>query len=197
MLRVIICLFSLEDLEKEADMAIEQLSVENLSYGKEPYPPTPQHFVEQYLREQHRRQCRPNTLRKSSIAIDSFLTFLRKTGKTHLEEITREDLGAFVEHEQDRGLKASTVKTRLRILNAFLRFLIDDDVIRPEVLSKRMIIKVPDALPRAMYPDDVGQLLCVIKDIRDRAIIVVLLRTGMRIGELFYIPFCDTFNYFL
>ena len=165
-------------------MAIEQLSVENLSYGKEPYPPTPQHFVEQYLREQHRRQCRPNTLRKSSIAIDSFLTFLRKTGKTHLEEITREDLGAFVEHEQDRGLKASTVKTRLRILNAFLRFLIDDDVIRPEVLSKRMIIKVPDALPRAMYPDDVGQLLCVIKDIRDRAIIVVLLRTGMRIGEL-------------
>jgi integrase/recombinase XerD len=184
MLRVIICLFSLEDLEKEADMANEQLSVENLSCAKEPYPPTPQCFVEQYLREQHRRQCRPSTLRKSSIAIDSFLAFLRKTGKTHLEEITREDLGAFVEHEQDRGLKASTVKTRLRILNAFLRFLIEGDVIRPEVLSKRMIIKVPDALPRAMYPDDIEQLLCVIKDIRDRAIIVVLLRTGMRIGEL-------------
>jgi hypothetical protein len=48
MLRVIICLFSLEDLEKEADMANEQLSVEDPSYTKEPYPPTSQHFVERY-----------------------------------------------------------------------------------------------------------------------------------------------------
>jgi site-specific recombinase XerD len=69
-------------------------------------------------------------------------------------------------------------------LNAFLRFLIESDVIRPEVLSKRMIIKVPDSLPRAMDPDDVKHLLCVIKEVRDRAMIVVLLRTGMRIGEL-------------
>ena len=64
---------------------------------------------------------------------------------------------------------------RLRTLNGFLRFLIDNDVIRPEVLSKRMIIKVPDALPRAMDPDDVKQLLCVIKDTRDQAMILLLL----------------------
>lgn len=165
-------------------MAHEQLSIEDISFAKESYRAPPHHFVEQYLRDQYRRGCRPNTLRGSFIAIESFLLFLRETAKTHLEEIVREDIGAYVEHEQDRGLKASTVKTRLRILNAFLRFLIYGDVIRPEVLSKRMIIKVPDALPRAMYPDDVGQLLYVIKDIRDRAIILVLLRTGMRIGEL-------------
>ena len=165
-------------------MAHERLSIEEFSFAKESYPAPPHHFVEQYLRDQYRRGCRPNTLRGSFIVIESFLVFLRETAKTRLEEIVREDIGAYVEHEQDRGLKASTVKTRLCILNAFLRFLIDADVIRPEVLSKRIFIKVPDALPRAMYSDDAWRLLCVIKDIRDRAIILVLLRTGMRIGEL-------------
>jgi integrase/recombinase XerD len=181
---VIICLFFLKDLRREADMTHEHLSIGVPNYSNRFYPPAPQLFLEQYLREQYRRRCRPNTVRHSHRTINSFLSFLRNTGKTHLEEITREDLGAFVEHEQDRGLKASSVRTRLRILNAFLRFLIESDVIRPEVLAKRMIIKVPDALPRAMDPDDVKQLLCVTKDIRDRAMILVLLRTGMRIGEL-------------
>ncbi|MCJ7642488.1 MAG: site-specific integrase, partial [Desulfobacterales bacterium] len=41
-----------------------------------------------------------------------------------------------------------------------------------------------DPLPRAMDPLDVKRLLSVTENIRDRAMILVLLRTGMRIGEL-------------
>jgi integrase/recombinase XerD len=140
--------------------------------------------IKEYLRDQYRRHCRPNTLRNSLIAIDQFLDFIKRSGKRHLEEITREDLGAWIEHGQDKGLKASTVKMRLRTLNAFLRYLIERDVIQPEVLSRRMIIKVPDSLPRAMDPEEIKHLISVIDTIRDRAMIVVLLRTGMRIGEL-------------
>jgi integrase/recombinase XerD len=39
-------------------------------------------------------------------------------------------------------------------------------------------------LPRAMDPDDVIRLISVIDHVRDRAMVLVLLRTGMRIGEL-------------
>ncbi len=141
-------------------------------------------YINEYLRDQYRRHCRPNTLRNSLIAIDQFLDFIAREGKTHLEEITREDLGAWIEYGQDKGLKASTVKMRLRTLNAFLRYMIEKDVIRPEVLSRRIIIKVPDSLPRAMDPEEVKHLISVIDTIRDRAMILVLLRTGMRIGEL-------------
>ena len=69
-------------------------------------------------------------------------------------------------------------------MNGFLRYLIEQDVIRSEVLAKRMIIKVPDPLPRAIDPDDVKRLTSVIDHVRDRAMILVLLRTGMRVGEL-------------
>ena len=140
--------------------------------------------VEEFLRDQYRRHCSHNTIRNSLTAIECFLTFIKASGKRYFEGISREDLSAWIENEQDRGLKINTVKTKLRTLNIFLRFLIERDVVMPEVLSKRMIIKVPESLPRAMDPDDVGRLLSVIDHVRNRAMILVLLRSGMRIGEL-------------
>jgi integrase/recombinase XerD len=140
--------------------------------------------VTEYLRSLHRKNCRPNTIRSNGSAIILFLTFLTSLGTNHLETITREEFSAFIEHEQDRGLKPRSVSTQLRSLTAFFHFLIEREVIRPDVLTRKMRIKVPDALPRAIDPEDIKQLLSVIKTPRDRAMIVVLLRTGMRIGEL-------------
>jgi integrase/recombinase XerD len=42
---------------------------------------------------------------------------------------------------------------------------------------------LPDTLPRAIPPKDVRTLVRVINDTRDRALILLLLRTGVRIGE--------------
>ncbi len=137
-----------------------------------------------YLRDQYRRNCRPTTMRCSSANIALFLTFITTAGKTHLEQITRDDLYSFVEYQQDRNLKPTTVVTRLRAIKAFLRFLIDTEVIDYRVLSRKITIKVSQALPRAMDPDDVKRLLSVISHVRNRAMILVMLRTGMRIGEL-------------
>jgi site-specific recombinase XerD len=141
-------------------------------------------YLDEYLRDQYRRNLRVNTLRNSCREIVSFLEFVKDRGRDHIEKIMREDLEAWIEHEQDRGIKTCTVDMRLRLLKAFLRFLIDREILRAEVLSKRLSVKVPDALPRAMDPDDVNRLLSVIHDVRDRAMVTVLLRTGMRIGEL-------------
>ncbi|MBW1860182.1 MAG: tyrosine-type recombinase/integrase [Deltaproteobacteria bacterium] len=143
-----------------------------------------QDYVRQYLHDLYCRNCRPNTIRANGSAIILFLGFLKPTGRKHLETLTRDDVGGFIEHEQDRGLSPSSVSTRLRLLYAFFRFLMERDVIHPDVLKRKMHIKVPDALPRAIDPEDIRQLLAVIKNPRDRAMILALLRTGMRIGEL-------------
>ena len=50
--------------------------------------------------------------------------------------------------------------------------------------TRCLMAAVPEALPRAMDAEDVKRLLAVIGKVRDRAMILVLLRTGMRIGEL-------------
>jgi len=143
-----------------------------------------QAHVTQYLLYLHRRNCRPNTIRSNGSAIILFLAFLTSIGRNHLETITREDFSAFIEHEQDRGLKPRSVSTRLRALNAFFHFLIERGVMHPNVLTRKMRIKVPDSLPRAIDPEDIKLLLSVINTPRNRAMIVLLLRTGMRIGEV-------------
>ncbi len=143
-----------------------------------------QEAAKEFILHLYRRNCRSNTLRAYFGIITMFLTFLHHTGRAYVEALTREDLEAFLEHEQDRSLKPSTVRTRLALVRAFIRFLVRREVVRPEVLSRSIKIKVPELLPRAMDPEDVKRLLAVVSKVRDRAMILVLLRTGMRIGEL-------------
>jgi integrase/recombinase XerD len=140
--------------------------------------------IEAYLREKHRRRLRPTTINNSFLAIDSFISFIKKQGKVHLEEITRQDIEGWIERQEDRGVKASTLDTRLGMLKAFLRYLIERDVLPMDLLIRKISIKVPDALPRAMDPDDVRQIIGALEGVRDRAIILVLLRTAMRVGEM-------------
>jgi integrase/recombinase XerD len=163
------------ECRRALELALKRLSEKELA-GKD--------HIESYLRDQYRRHLRPNTLGNTSKGVEGFLFFIQGRGRAHLEQISRQDIEAWVEHEQDRGLKASTVNMRLGIVKAFLRFLMEREVLPFELLSKRMIIKVPDGLPRAMDPDDVRQLLAVLDDVRNRAMILILLRTGMRVGEL-------------
>jgi len=141
-------------------------------------------YVEQSLRDQYRRNCRPNTLRLAATSLRQFLTFLHQLGKTHLEQLQRQDIEAFVEHEQDRGLKPNSVRTRLCAVYAFVRFLIEKKIVGYELMERKIKLKLPDPLPRAIDPQDLNRLLSVIDNIRDRALILLLLRTGMRIGEL-------------
>jgi integrase/recombinase XerD len=140
--------------------------------------------VEQYFQSLHRRNVSVHTLKSAFTTIHSFLEFLRKHGKSHLSSLIQEDLEAFVESQQDRGLKPLSGKSNLRQVQTFLRYLIARGIVSSDVLARPIRIKVPDALPRAMDPVDVERLLFVTQNIRDRAMILVLLRTGMRIGEL-------------
>ncbi len=144
--------------------------------------PAKEHF-ESYLRHKWRLNHKPRTLQSSFSSVRFFLDFCGKSGKGDLQEIERTDLEAFLESEQDRGLRISTVRTRLACLIAFLHFLIEQEVISGSVLKRRIKLKLPEVLPRAMNPADVQKLLSVIDDVRDRALILLLLRTGMRIGE--------------
>jgi site-specific recombinase XerD len=142
-------------------------------------------YVEQYLRHKYRRNCKSNTLRQAAISLVQFLTFFRNSGSILLEQLSREDIEAFVEALQDRGLKTTTVNTRLRNVYAFVRFLnIEYKVVSWELMERKIKLKLPDRLPRAIDTQHLDQLLSVIDNCRDRALILLLLRTGMRIGEL-------------
>ena len=156
-------------------VVLQRLAVMDLP-GKE--------LVEAYLRYLARRNYKDKTLYGILTALVLFLGVVKDAGKTCLQEIAKRDVEAFLEHEQDRGLKITSVRTRLMHVHSFLRYGIDEGFVSPDVFGRRIRLQLPRLLPRAMEPGDVRQLLSVIGHIRNRAMILVLLRTGMRIGEL-------------
>jgi integrase/recombinase XerD len=139
--------------------------------------------LERYMHHKWRLNHKPRTLASSFTSVVLFLDFYGKSGKRELREMGQIDLEAFIEHEQDRGLRISTVRTRLACIIAFLHFLMEQDIVPGSLLKRGIKLKLPEVLPRAMNPVDVRKLLCVIDDIRDRALFLLLLRTGIRIGE--------------
>ena len=149
-----------------------------------------EHF-ENYMRHKWRMNRKPSTLKGSFHAVSTFLNFYAGRGKRQLHDIVSDDLEAFIEHEQDRGLKVTTLSTRLNHFRTFLRYLIDRDVVNERVLKRKIKLKVPNFLPRAIAPGDVRMLLGAIEKTRDRALILVLLRTGMRIGEVLHLNVRD------
>jgi len=163
-----------EDYRRQAlDNALSKLSALEIN-GKE--------HVEEYLRYQYRRHFKGSTIRNSYLALAYFIKSIREKGD--IRKVDKKDLERFVEHEQDRGMKIATVALRLATVKAFMRFMIEQGIVKEEVFPWKLKIKKPEVLPRAMDPEDVTQLLATRVGVRDRAMILLLLRTGMRIGEL-------------
>ena len=140
--------------------------------------------AEGYLRHMARSNRRPRTMYSRWGTMLIFLGLLKANGKNSLEEVTRKDVEAFIEYEQDRGIKITTIRMRLTGVQSFLRHMVEEGIVSQDVFGKRIRLQLPERLPRAMDPDDLQKLLSTIDNTRDRAMILVLLRTGMRIGEL-------------
>lgn len=144
--------------------------------------PGQEHAVS-YMQHKFRRNCKSCTLASSGTAVRFFLAMLKTNGRGFFD-ITRQDIEAFIEQEQDRGLAVRSVRNRTQALYSFVRYLVENDVIDPDILTRRIKMKMPVSLPRAIDPADLRVLLSGLDHTRDRALFLLLLRTGMRVGEL-------------
>ena len=97
----------------------------------------------------------------------------------------------FLERLENRGAKPGTIGTRLASVYAFIRFLVDEGIVSSELLFRKISIKAQSTLRKDINRDDVNILLSVIEAPRDRAMVVLLLRTGLRISELLNIKISD------
>ena len=143
-----------------------------------------------YLREKYNQNMATATLSQSGGVLHSFLLLLHESG-INFHQLTNKDIGRFVERDQDNGLKSGAIRTKLQVLYAFISFLVDQEILPYELLHKKIRIKREEPLPKAIPVQDIKPLLLAITNIRDRALILLLLRTGMRIGELLNVTVPD------
>lgn len=144
-----------------------------------------------HLYDKYRRNLTINTIDQTGRTVMAFLSFYQASGGVTLENLSRKDIAAYVEHEQDRNLKMTSVLNHLQTVYAFMQYLVDNQILSPEILHNKIKIKLPEVLPKAIPKEDIQQILSVIMNVRDRALILLLLHTGMRIGELLRVKMVD------
>jgi integrase/recombinase XerD len=120
-----------------------------------------------------------------------FLEHRVVSGALDLRRLTPTELGAFVQEECSRRGSRGSAKVTVTALRSLLRFLhvegaVDESLAGavPSVASWRLA-----ALPRALEPDQVGRLLAccdrrTTAGRRDFAILLLLVRLGLRRGEV-------------
>jgi len=131
-----------------------------------------------------RRNRRITTIVQYYNAIKRLMLFLKPLNIKRVEMISRDNLGAFIEYLQDSHLKPSTINSYLTNLYVVFGFLTEQDVISSDLMRYKFRLRMPDELPKAIDPNDIRQLISAVNTAREHALILILLRTGMRIGEL-------------
>lgn len=121
--------------------------------------------------------------------LNQFQAFLNeKRGGKHIGKATREDVALWKKELDDRGLSEATKVGYFVLLNNFYRFLVESGDYPHRVnpvwmVKKSMSLANVTPLRREVTVEEMGEFVRFVKHPRDRALIVLLLKTGMRRGE--------------
>ena len=115
-------------------------------------------------------------------------------GDQNILEIQPRHLDSFVHHQISKGYKPSTVNRRLAAVVSFYRFLIaQGKALTCPVLPKRHYLREPQRLPRPVNEEDLRRYFGFVHDIRDKAMFTLMLRCGLRIGEVSELKISDLY----
>lgn len=165
----------------EIDIATEPLELNTLTFDE---------AFDLFITDGERRGLRPDTISYYRQQLGSFRRYLASIDKIGLiDEITRDVIDDFVEHEKNRGMKNTTINIRLRGIRTFFGFLIEMRYISTNPMAKYPLIKVRAANIETFSMKQLRQLLGApdrrtFTGLRDYTIMLLLLETGLRLSEV-------------
>lgn len=139
--------------------------------------------IEQFKQYLNRRAPQRRTAIDYSSDVHQFAAACPKAWR----QVTIQDIDAFIEQQYQAGLSGATVKRRVAALKVFFDYLAEEtndlSWLNP-VRFKRHAGKQAKKLPRDLSDQQVAQLWSVINSVRDRAWFGLMLRAGLRVGEV-------------
>lgn len=122
-----------------------------------------------------------NTLKQYTREIYQMLNFLGK----RLEDITGMDLRYYYGVMRERrGIKMSTMQTRLHYLSSFWDFLTMEELVHNNPVKKVGMLKLEKTIKKPFSAEDLEALRVHCNGLRDRALVEFLYSTGVRVSEL-------------
>jgi integrase/recombinase XerD len=104
-----------------------------------------------------------------------------------ISAVTSTDIDAFVDQQRADGLATTSVNRRVAALKTFFDFageMLGWGKERNPVVRRRHAAKPPRQLPRDLSNAEVERFLAVVENLRDRALTLLMLYGGLRVGEV-------------
>jgi len=106
--------------------------------------------------------------------------------------VDRHTISAYIDRLQARSLQGATINNHLSAIRRFFRFLRHQSLLEHNPVLESHYLREREApLPQAMTDEEVRRFLAVIQDKMDRAMFLLLLRSGLRVGELASLNLAD------
>jgi site-specific recombinase XerD len=133
-----------------------------------------------YRRALKRKNYSAHTLKSYMSILEHFMRRLT----VPLLEVTRKEIGLYVDDLIRERRRPKTITCHLQTIRLFFDYLINEEgrsMVNP---ITRISLRLPQPLPRHLKDDQVRRLFAVIKDLRDRAMFMLMLRCGLRVQEV-------------
>ena len=133
-----------------------------------------------YRRALKRKNYSVHTVKSYLNTLDQFVRWLT----VPLSEVTRKEIGAYVDHLLRKRRTPKTITCHLQTIRLFFDYLINVEgraILNP---VSRISLRLPKPLPRHLKDEQVREFFGVITDLRDRAMFMLMLRCGLRVQEV-------------
>jgi site-specific recombinase XerD len=133
-----------------------------------------------YRRALKRKNYSTHTVKSYVSILDQFMRWLT----VPLSEVTRKEIGTYVDHLLRKRRTPKTITCHLQTIRLFFDYLLNEEgksMVNPVT---RISLRLPKPLPRHLKDDQVRRLLDGITDLRDRAMFMLMLRCGLRVQEV-------------
>ena len=133
-----------------------------------------------YRRALKRKNYSAHTVKSYVNILDQFTRWL----KIPLSEVTRKEIGAYVDHLLRKRRTPKTITCHLQTIRLFFDYLVNEEGRSMANPVTRISLRLPKPLPRHLKDDQVPKLFDVITELRDRAMFMLMLRCGLRVQEV-------------
>jgi len=136
--------------------------------------------IERYRRSLKRKNYAPHTVKTYMSILALFTRWLT----VPLACVTRNEIGAYVDHLFRKRLSPKTITCHVQTIRLLFDYCIDEEGRALANPVKKIGIRLPKPLPRHLTDSHVANLLAVITKVRDRALFMLMLRSGLRVEEV-------------
>jgi site-specific recombinase XerD len=134
-----------------------------------------------YRRFLKRRNYSPHTIRNYMYTLRQFVLWV----DVPIEQVSHKILLRYIDHLLDRRLNPKTINCHLDSLRGFYNYLIhEEQVAMVHPIKRGYTLRLSRPLPRYLRDEHLDHLFGMIRNHRDRAMFMLMLRCGLRVQEV-------------